>query len=524
MSRNFEKWMITIAVISGCMVQLISTSSVNVALNQMMGNLGANLEDISWVVTSFTAANVLMITLSGWMSNRFGTKNFFIASIIIFTLASILCGISTSLPELITFRILQGLGGGGLMAVAQSILVATFPREELGMANAIYGMGLIIGPSIGPTLGGYITDNLSWHWVFFLNVPVGIFATIMSFAFLKKNRHKSTSEKMDWFSLAMLMITIGGLQIVLSKGQSKDWFESRYITVLSISIVLAGFVFVWRQLRAFHPILNLRLLRNYQFAAGTFFSLIQGIGLYTSIFIIPIFCQSLLGYTSQQTGWIMLPGSLASGLIMPIVAIIMKKTKISPVALAGFGIIMFLIFIWQLSGMNLDSNTSAFFLPLTIRGIGLGFFFIPLLTITIFPLHARDVPQGSAITNMFKQLGGSFGIAIATTFISFRSAFHYSRLSEHVSTYNQTTFDQINSNAALFVSKGSDFMSAQLKAVYAIKGSVYKQVMVLTYNDVFMLVGCFFAMCLPLLLLFRIKAKGKNIHKIEEKVESHLID
>jgi MFS transporter, DHA2 family, multidrug resistance protein len=522
MTKSFEKWMITITVISGCMVQLISTSSVNVALNQMMGNLGASLEDISWVVTAFTAANVLMITLSGWMSTRFGVRNFFIASIVTFTIASILCGLSTNLPELIIFRILQGLGGGGLMAVAQAILVTTFPREELGMANAIYGMGLIIGPSIGPTLGGYITDNLSWHWVFFLNVPVGILATIMSFTFLKKSKHKVTPENMDWFSLAMLTITIGGLQIVLSKGQSEDWFESRYITALTISMTVAGFIFIWRQLRAFHPILNLRLLKNYQFAAGTFFSLIQGIGLYASVFIIPIFCQSLLGYTSQDTGLIMLPGSLAAGLMMPVVAFIMKKTKISPVVLAGFGIILFLVFIWQLSGMNLNTNAGDFFIPLVIRGIGLGLLFIPLLTITIFPLHSRDIPQGSAISNMFRQLGGSFGIAIATTFISTRSAFHYSRLSDHISMYNQTSFDRLNTYTNMFVSKGNDFLTAQSRALYAIKGTVYKQVMVLTYNDVFMLVGFFFAVCLPLLLLFRLK--GKNMGQVEQRVEKHLSD
>jgi DHA2 family multidrug resistance protein len=450
------------------------------------------------------------------------SKNFFIASIIIFTLASICCGLSTNLSELLFFRIIQGLGGGGLMAVGQSILVATFPREELGMANAIYGMGLIIGPSIGPTLGGYITDNYSWHWVFFINVPVGILAAFMSLTFLKGSHHKASAEKMDWVSLALLMITIGGLQIVLSKGQSWDWFDSRAIIILTILFIVAGAFFVWRQLKAYHPILNLRLLKNPQFAAGSFFSLVQGVGSYGSVFIIPIFCQTLLGYSSQETGWIMLPGSLAAGAMMPVLAVIMKKTKISPITLAGFGIVVFIIFLWQLSGMNLNTNASDFILPLIIRGIGLGFMFIPLLTITIYPLHSRDVPQGSAISNMLRQLGGSFGIALFTTFISIRSAFHYSRLSEHVSIYNQPTFDRVNSYTGLFFLKGSDFLSSQLKAVYAIKASLYKQVMVLTYNDVFLLVALFFLISLPLLLLFRLK--GKNVKQAEERAEKHMVD
>ena len=385
-------------------------------------------------------------------------------------------------------------------------------------------MGLIVGPSIGPTLGGYITDNLSWHWIFFLNVPVGIVAAFLSWLFLKQPEHKNQTGNMDWYALALLTITIGALQIVLSKGQSQDWFESSYITILVVSFILAGILFVWRQLTVFHPILNLRLLKNTQFAVGTFFSLIQGIGLYASVFIIPVFCQTLLGYTAQETGWIMLPGSLAAGVMMPIVAVIMKKTKISPIALAGLGLVLFIFFIRQLSGMNLNTGASDFFWPLIIRGTGLGLLFIPLLTITIFPLHSRDVPQGTAISNMIRQLGGSFGIALATTFISIRSAFHYNRLSDNISIYNQTSFDRLNAYSGLFVSKGSDFVSARLKALLAIKGTLYKQVMILTYNDVFIMVGFFFAICLPLLLLFRIKGKSKNIEKVEENVEGHLID
>ena len=517
---TLDKWVVIITVITGVMLQLISTSSVNVSLTQMMGNLGASLEDISWVVTAFTAANVIMITLSGWMSAKFGQKNYFIASIIVFTVASVFCGISTSLPELIFFRIIQGLGGGGLLSVAQSILVNTFEKEELGMANAIFGMGLIVGPSIGPTLGGYITDNLSWHWIFFLNVPVGIVASILSILYLKKDNNKPKTGNMDWFALSLLVVMISALQIVLTKGQSEDWFESRYINVLTISFIIAAILFVWRQLTVSYPILNLRLLKNNQFAVGTFFSLIQGIGLYASVFIIPIFCQTMLGYTSMQTGWLMLPGSLAAGAIMPVVAVIMKKTKISPVVLAGLGFVLFIFFIWQLSGMNLNTNAKAFFWPLIIRGIGLGFLFIPLLTITIFPLHSKDIPQGTAISNMVRQLGGSFGIALATTFISIRSAFHYNRLSDNISIYNQSSFDRINSYTSLFISKGSDFLNAQMKALFAIKGSVYKQAMILTYNDVFIMVGIFFAICIPLLLLFRMKGDGKDTQSAEGNIEN----
>jgi DHA2 family multidrug resistance protein len=514
-----NKWIVVVTVVSAALLQLIDTSIVNVTLTQMMGNLGASLGDISWVVTGYAAANVVMITLSGWLSSKFGRKNYFTASIILFTVSSIFCGTSTSVNELIIFRIIQGIGGGGLLSTGQALLIDTFPREELGKANAIFGMGVIIGPSIGPTLGGYITDHLSWNWIFFINIPVGIVAAILSVLYVKESDHNIKTGKLDWLALLMLIVTIGALQIVLEKGESEDWFETRYITILSISCAVAGVIFIWRQLTVDHPILNLRLLKKRQFAVGTFFSFIQGIGLYASVFVIPVFCQTMLGYTSQDTGIILLPGSLAAGLMMPVVAAIMKRTKIPPVFLAGAGFILFIIFVWQLSGMSLDTGPGDFFWPLILRGIGLGFLFIPLLTITIYPLDNKDVSQGTALTNTVRQLGGSFGIAAATTFISVRNVFHYSRLSEHISMYDEGVYDRYKGFISFFISKGSDAASAQLKAAASLKGAVMKQSMLLTYNDVFLIVGIFFAICVPLLVLFRTSRKKKTDSSGEEPEE-----
>jgi DHA2 family multidrug resistance protein len=508
--KDTNKWIVVVTVVTASLLQLIDTSIVNVTLTQMMGNLGASLGDISWVVTGYGAANVVMITLSGWLSSKFGRKNYFTASIILFTVASIFCGTSTSVTELIMFRIIQGIGGGGLLSTGQAILIDTFPREELGKANAIFGMGVIIGPSIGPTLGGYITDHFSWNWVFFINIPVGIVATILSILYVKESAHNIKTGRLDWLALIMLIVTIGALQVVLEKGESEDWFETRYITVLTIAAILAGIIFIWRQLTVDYPILNLRLLKNRQFSVGTFFSFIQGVGLYASVFVIPVFCQTMLGYNSQDTGNLLLPGSLAAGLMMPIVAAIMKKTKISPVVLAGMGLVLFIVFVWQLSNMSLSTGAGDFFWPLILRGIGLGLLFIPLLTITIYPLANKDISQGTALTNTVRQLGGSFGIAAATTFISSRNVFHYSRLSDQVSIYNQAAAERFNSLTALFISKGSDPATAQMKAAASLKGMITKQSMLLTYNDVFLIVGIFFAICIPLLLLFRTKKKSKE--------------
>jgi DHA2 family multidrug resistance protein len=340
--------------------------------------------------------------------------------------------------------------------------------------------------------------------------------------YIKESVHKIKTGSMDWLALALLIITIGALQIVLEKGVEEDWFESRYITLLAISSILAGIIFVWRQLTVEHPILNLRLLKNYSFALGTFFGFIQGIGLYASVFIIPVFCQSMLGYTAQQTGWLMMPGSLAAGVMMPIIGAIMKGNKISPVLLIAIGFSLFVVFVWLLSGMNLNTNATAFFWPLIIRGIGMGLLFIPLMTITVYTLHNRDIPQGAALSNMVRQLGGSFGIALMTTVVSMRAVFHYNRLSDNISIYNQSSFERLNTYTGLFMSKGDNILSAQMKSLAAIKGSVFKQAMVLTYNDVFLIVGLFFALCIPLLLLFRLK--GKNMERVEQKVEIHLAD
>ncbi len=508
---GFDKWIVVITVVTASLLQLIDTSIVNVTLTQMMGNLGCTLADISWVVTGYTTSNVIMITLSGWMSARMGRKNYFIASIVLFTVASIFCGTSTTITQLIIFRIIQGIGGGGLLSTAQSILITTFPREDIGMANAIFGIGVIVGPTIGPTLGGYLTDHLSWHWVFFVNVPVGIVATILSLLYITEGEHQVKAGKMDWFALALLVSFIGCLQVVLEKGESEDWFETRYITVLTVTSIVSGIIFVWRELWVDNPIVNLRLFKERNFALGSVFGFIQGVGLYASVFIIPVFCQSMLGYTAQDTGWILMPGSLASGIMMPFVGAMLRNEKISPVFLTGIGFTLFIVFMWLLSGINLNTTAMDFFWPLIIRGIGMGLLFIPLTTITVNKLHNRDMPQGTALSNMLRQLGGSFGIALMTTAVSIRSLFHYSRLGEHQTIYNPGTFNRLHSLGGLFAGvKGTNVINDQSKAIAALQGEVYRQAMILTYNDVFLLVGIFFAVCIPLLLLFRVKKKQKE--------------
>lgn len=502
-----DKLIIIATVVSAALLQFIDMSIVNVSLMQMMGNMGATLGDISWVITGYAASNVVMITLSGWLSAKIGRRNYFTASIVLFTVASVLCGLSTNVWELVAFRVIQGIGGGGLISTGQAILIESFPKEDLPIANAIFGMCAIIGPTIGPSLGGYITDNMSWPWIFYINVPVGIVATIFTLLFVKEPPEKMKTGSMDWLAIILLVVGIGATQIVLEKGESEDWFETSYITILTIMAVVGIVCFIWRQLVVENPVIDLRIMKNRTFSVGVLFNFILGFGLFASAFIVPIFCQNLLGFTATDTGNLMIPGSLATAVMMPIIGNMLRK-RASPILLSGIGFGLFFIFTTMLSHLTLESGKDDFFLPLIIRGVGLGMIFIPLTTITLVGLSGRDIPQGTAISNMIRNLGGSFGTAIMTTFVSTRSKLYYDNIKNHVSMYDTITQERLSMLKNAFISRGQNAFDAERQAIAALYGSVMKQSMLMTYNDAFMVVGTFFLVCIPMLLLFKRKKKA----------------
>jgi DHA2 family multidrug resistance protein len=514
-----DKIIVIFTVVSAALLQLIDTSIVNVSLTQMMGNLGASFEEIGWVITGYAVSNVIMITLSGWMSARFGRKYYFAASIILFTVASVFCGTSTNVWELVFFRVIQGIGGGGLLSTAQAILIETFPKEELGLANAIYGVGVIVGPAIGPTLGGYITDNMSWQWIFFINIPFGILATILTLTYVKEPKEKMQASKMDWIALALLIAAIGALQIVLEKGQSEDWFETRYITILSFVSLITGIVFIWRELAVKDPVVNLRLFKNRSFTTGTLFNFVLGFGLYGTTLIVPIFCQNLLGFTAMQTGLIMLPGSLATAVMMPIVGTLLKRNLVHPAVYAGLGLLLFFMFSFDMSFLNMQIGEHDFFWPLIVRGFAMGLIFIPLTTISLANLQGKEIPQGTALSNMVRQLGGSIGIAMITTFISTRTSMHYSYLGENITLTDANTQERVKTIASGLMGKGYDPASATKAAYGLIARSINQQATFLTYKDLFLYLGFFFLLLIPLLLMFRNKKKQPKVEEVEWSLE-----
>ena len=502
-----RKWIITVTVILASVIELVDTSIVNVALPQMMGNLGATLDEVAWVVTAYVVANVIVVPMAGWLSSAFGRRNYFAGSIILFTVASFFCGHATNIWELVTFRFIQGAGGGALLATSQAILVETFPPEELGLANGLFGLGVVVGPTIGPTLGGWITDNYSWPWIFYVNLPIGLVATLLTLSFIRDAKEKRAAGGVDWAGIGFLVLGIGSLQIVLERGERDDWFSATYIVVLSFLAAAGIIAFIVRELTAEHPIVDLRVLKDRSLAVGTLFTFILGFGLYSSVFIFPVFAQNLLGFTAMQTGLILLPGSLATAVMMPTVGKLLQK-KVPAQLMNALGFLSFFLFTTMLSRSTLDSGRSDFFWPLIFRGVGLGLLFVPLTTLALSGLRGPAIAQGSGLTNMARQLGGSFGVALITTFITKRSWIHRNHLLSYVSEYDPSLRERLAAITHGLMAKGSTLAQARQQAVGAIEGTVVRQTFLLTYMDAFRIVGIFFLACIPLLLLFKRRRGG----------------
>ncbi|MEO5674402.1 MAG: DHA2 family efflux MFS transporter permease subunit, partial [Chitinophagales bacterium] len=422
--QGFRKWIITLTVILASLLELIDTTVVNVALPNIMGNLGATLEDVGWVVTAYAVANVIILPISGWLSLKFGRRNYFLFSIILFTVASFFCGNANNIWELIAFRFIQGIGGGGLLSTAQAILIETWPKEQLGMATALFGLGVVMGPTLGPTLGGYITDHFSWPWIFYINIPLGIIAVLMTLEFIRGLKDKSMANQgIDWLGIILLSVSVGSLQTVLERGESEDWFNTTYISVLAF-VALAGLVgFAWRELTFDHPVVDLRILKNRAFSIGIFTTFILGFGLFGSVFIFPVFVQNLLGFTAQQTGEMLIPGGLSTIVMMPMVGILLRKGFPAQI-MATLGFVLFFVFTEMLRQSNLESGWGDFALPLIVRGLGLSLLFVPLTTLALSGLTGKDIAQGTGLNNMMRQLGGSFGIAMITTILHLRQGYH----------------------------------------------------------------------------------------------------
>ncbi|HLO87845.1 MAG TPA: DHA2 family efflux MFS transporter permease subunit [Nostocaceae cyanobacterium] len=501
------KWAIAFTAALGAILEVIDTSIVNVALTEIQATLGATVSEIGWVVTGYAIANVILIPLSAWLGDFFGKKNYFVFSLVGFTLASVLCGLSPNLLFLIIARILQGLFGGGLLAKAQAILFETFPPAEQGVAQSVFGVGVIAGPAIGPTLGGYLTDNLGWRWIFFINLPVGIAAVVMAILFLRPDPPKTQRSKqtVDWWGIGLLAIAIGSLQTVLEEGEKNDWFNSNFITFLAIAAVVVLGLFIWRELTTKAPAVDLRVLRHRSLAAGSFYSGILGMGLYGTLFAVPLFTQGILGFSATQTGWLLAPGALTSAIAMVLLGKI--STKIDARILIGLGAIGSSLVMFQLANITPQTGSDDLFLPLVWRGGVTVLMFLPLSLATLGSLPKHEISAGSGFYNLTRQLGGSIGIAILTTILVQREAYHQAVLLAKLTPDNPQTQARLAMLNSLFQNQGADAITANQQALAVLMRSVNIQAAVLSYADIFRVVGVLFLCSLPLLLLL---SKGRG--------------
>ncbi|MEO6524492.1 MAG: DHA2 family efflux MFS transporter permease subunit [Mucilaginibacter sp.] len=501
-----KRQILIITVILAAIMELIDTSIVNVALNYMSGNLGSTLEDTAWVITSYAIANVIIIPMTSFLTNMLGRRNYYIGSIILFILCSLMCGQAHSITELVLFRFLQGLGGGALLSVSAAVVYEQFPKEKLGTASALFGIGVFIGPTIGPTLGGYITEHYSWPWIFYINVPIGILVAVSCYFLLPESSTKTTVKKVDWLGIGLLTAGIGALQTVLERGQTEDWFATKYITYLTITAVVSLVGFVINELHVENPVVDLRVLKSKSLKVAAILTFITGMGMFTSIFLTPVVAQRLLGFTPSQTGLLLLPGAIIAVFALIISGKLLQK-GVSPVLIILVGFLCFIYFNWSMATMNPDTPAMFITLHLIFRALGMALLTVPLSSLAVSSLPAKDMPQGTALNNMMRQLGGSFGISIINTYSARRLAVHRTDLITHVTATNPLTVDRINGYTAYFQTKGISFLDAKVKAMKLIDMSVVKQSTLLSYLDSYLLIGSLFALALPL-LLFVIK-RGK---------------
>ena len=507
---GFRRVIITVTAIFCALLEIVDTTIVNVALNDMKGSLGVTLTDVAWVITAYAIANVIIVPMTSWLSQQFGRRNYFAASIIIFTVASFLCGNADNINELILFRFVQGLGGGALLVTAQTIITESYPKEKRGMAQAIYGMGVIVGPTLGPPLGGYIVDNFSWPYIFYINIPIGIVATILTLMYVKSPKYsqKLTLRQVDFLGISLLAMAVGSLQFVLEHGQQDDWFNNNKIVLLTITAAMGFFFFIWREIVAEHPIVNLRALKNNNLAIGTIMSFIMGFGLYGSTFIIPIYLQSILGWTATSAGLLLIPSSITTAFMMPFIGNLLQKGVAPKFLVAGGFLIFFLYSLWSYSVLTPDTGSEHFIWPLVLRGVGLGLLFVPITTLALSSLKGREIGDGAAFTGMMRQLGGSFGIAIITTYLATKNAHHRVDLVSHLPSYSAQLQGRINGIQQSFINKGFSPEIALKKAYQLMDFSVSKQAAVMSYMDVFLFLGTLFLVCVPFILLIK-KGAGK---------------
>jgi DHA2 family multidrug resistance protein len=507
---RINPWVITIAVMLATFMEVLDTTVVNVSIPHLAGNMGATVEEGTWVVTSYLVSNAIILPMAGWLAMRFGRRRMLMLCVTGFTLSSLLCGMATSLESLIFFRVLQGLSGGGLQPLSQSVLLETFPPKKHGTAMAAFGLGIIIAPIMGPTLGGWITDNYTWRWIFYINLPVGILSLLMISQFVIDPPYLSKRKLggVDLWGVGFLALGFGLLQMVLDTGQRKDWFGSNQIRLWTALCVIGLVGLVIRELTAKHPIVDLRVLKDRTFAAGTFLMTMLGFVLYASLMLLPIYLQTLLGYPALQSGLALSPRGIGALLMTPVSGLLtnrMDPRKLLFIGIATGGYTMF-----SLSHLNLNAGYWDIFWPQIIQGAAMAFLFVPLMATSMSGIAKEKMGNATSIYNLMRNIGGSFGIATMTTFLARREQVYQNQLISHITPMDlrtQNTFRGLQSWFHLHAPlSAADAAHKSWGVVYLM---VQQQAAMLSFVEAFWIMGVIFWAMAPLLLLLR---NARDLH------------
>ena len=513
-----HKWAITITVMVVAFMQILDTSVTNVILPHLQGSMSAGLDEVSWVITSYLAANAVVIPATGWLAGLFGRKKFFLICSTLFVVSSFLSGAAPDLTTLILARIFQGLGGGPIIPLSQAILWEIFPFHQRGLAMAVWGLGFILGPILGPTVGGYLADEWSWRWIFYINLPIGVLGFFMATAFLFDPPYPRRAARIDWWGLGLMVVGFGCLQLVLDRGEREDWFHSSLIVTMTIIAVTSLVAFLIRELTAIDPILDLTAFADRNFATGTTLIAIVGFGMFSGMLLVAVFTQKLLGYDAWTSGLVLAPGGLgnifslfASGIV----------TRVDQRLMLAFGCLLNAVSLYMMTSLTLGMDYWALALPRFIQGFAVGFIFVPLSTMTLATIRRDKLVNATAIYGMVRNVGGSIGIAVVTTLLSQRSQYHQATLGTHVTAWDPETRERLMHWSAYFLSQGSDTFTAERRAVAMLYRETVTQAQLLAYADDFWLLAVMFALMplfLPLMRRIRLekRAPAATAQPVEE--------
>ena len=507
-------WIIALTVTLATFMEVLDTSIANVALPHIAGSLSAGQDESTWVLTSYLVSNAIVLPLSGWLSSIMGRKRFYMSCVALFTISSALCGFSPNLPMLIVFRVLQGAGGGGLQPSEQSILADTFAPAKRGMAFAVYGIAVVMAPAIGPTLGGWITDNFSWRWIFFVNIPVGIISLLLTQRLIQDppymKRRKLSETRIDYIGLGLVALGLGALQIVLDKGQREDWFESHFIVVLSIVSAAALIFVIFWEWNHKDPIIDLHLFRERTFATANFLMFMLGFALLGSTLLLPLFMQTLLGYTAERSGLALMPGGFTIMIAMPIVGFLLSRY--SPRYLMLFGLCMLSFSLFHMTNFDLSVDFRTVMMARVYQAMGLAFLFVPINTTAYSSLPRDKNNAASGLMNLARNIGGSVGISVVTTMLARRTQFHQVRLTENLNPGNPQFQAALQGLTARFSGGGAGPGAAAQQAYAFIQANLIRQSTMLAYIDNFWLLGVVIACLVPCVFLIKkIKPGGEIV-------------